>query len=146
MILVSRTIYTHPLLSFVWGDRARIWGSFMETNKKFFHDRVVLLLATAMAILVTVGVLSVLIRFDVSKNPTIVVAWRTNISGSSYQSGKPIDLYSLAIFMVITAAAAIFLGNKMYALRRSMSLFILASADLLLILSVIVANALISLL
>lgn len=117
----------------------------METNKKFFHDRVVLLLATVMAVLVTVGVLSVFIRFDVSKNPTTIVAWRPNISGSSYQSGKPIDLYSLAIFMVITAAAAVFLGSKMYTLRRPMAFFILASADFLLILSVIVANALISL-
>lgn len=117
----------------------------METPKKFLHDRLVLLLATLMAVLLAVGVLSVLIRYDISKNPTTIVAWRPNISGSSYQSGKPIDIYSLAIFMVIIGSAALFLGQKIYHLRRSIAVFVLASADFLLLLSVIVANALISL-
>jgi hypothetical protein len=42
-----------------------------------------------------------LLRFDVSKNPTTVVAYRPNISGASYQSGKPIDIYSMAIYIII---------------------------------------------
>ena len=117
----------------------------MEKSQKFLHDRLVLGLVTIMAVLLAIGVLSVLIRFDVSKNPTTIVAWRPNISGSSYQSGKPIDIYSLAIFMILTAVAAVGLGSRIYVLRRSLALFILASAGFLLLVCTIVANALISL-
>lgn len=109
------------------------------------HDRVVLLLSTVMAILLAIGVLSVLVRFDISKNPTTIVAWRPNISGSSYQSGKPIDIYSLAVFMAVIGLGGLFLAYKSYNLRRQIALFILGSSCFLLMLAVIVANALISL-
>jgi len=117
----------------------------MELPKKFLHDRVVLILVTLIAVLLAIGVASVLVRFDISKNPTTIVAWRPNISGSSYQSGKPLDIYSLAIFMVVISVSAVFLSAQLYNLRRSISLFILGSCNFLLLLSAIVANALISL-
>ena len=105
----------------------------------------VLLLVTITAVLLAIGVLSVLVRFDVTKNPTVVVAYRPNISGSSYEPGKSIDIYSLAVFMILMAGAGVTLGAKVYNLRRSIAIFILASTSFLLLLSVIVANALVSL-
>jgi len=117
----------------------------MEVPKRFLHDRLTLLLITAMAILVAIGVTMVLVRFDVSKNPTTIVAYRPNISGSSYQSGKPIDIYSIPIFMVLSAIAAIILSMRTYSIKRYVSIFILTSNCFLLVLSIIVANALISL-
>lgn len=117
----------------------------MDIPKKFLHDRLVLLLVTAMAVLLVVGVSLVLWRFDVSKNPTTIVAYRPNIPGSNYQSGKPIDIYAMPIFMVFTSVASVFLSSSVYAVRRSIAIFILTSAIFLLILSTIVANALISL-
>ncbi len=117
----------------------------MEFPKKFFHDRAILILITLIAILVVIGVSLVFLRFDVSKNPTTIVAYRPNISGSSYQSGKPIDIYSLAVFMVVTSGLALVLSARTYVIRRFVSIFILTSTVFLLILSTIVANALISL-
>jgi len=117
----------------------------MELSKKFLHDRAVLLLVTLLAILLVVGVSLVLLRFDISKNPTTIVAYRPNISGASYQSGKPIDIYSMAVFMAITAVGAVILSARVYNLKRYLSIFILASSVFLLILSTIVANSLISL-
>lgn len=117
----------------------------MEIPKRFLHDRLVLLLVTVMAVLVAVGVSTVLIRFDVSKNPTTIVAYRPNISGSSYLSGKPIDIYSLAVFMIFTAVAAVVLAMRTYNIKHYVSIFILASASFLLLLAIVVANALISL-
>lgn len=117
----------------------------MELPKKYLHDRLVLILLTVMAALLTIGVATVFVRFDISKNPTTIVAWRPNISGSSYQSGKPIDIYSLAIFMVVISASAVALSARLYDLRRTLSIFILSSTGFLLLLSAIVANALISL-
>jgi len=117
----------------------------MELSKKFLHDRIVLVLITLIAIFVVVGVSVVLLRFDISKNPTTIVAYRPNISGSSYQSGKPIDIYSLAAYIAVTAVAAVVLSARIYTVKRSVSLFILSSAVFLLALATIVSNALISL-
>lgn len=117
----------------------------MELPKKYLHDRLVLLLIMFLAILLVVGVSLVLLRFDISKNPTTIVAYRPNISGASYLSGKPIDIYSMAVFMVVTALGAVALSARVYILKRFLSVFILASSVFLLILTTIVANSLISL-
>lgn len=117
----------------------------MELPKKYWHDRVVLLLIMLLAVLLVVGVALVLLRFDISKNPTTIVAYRPNISGASYQSGKPIDIYSMAIFMVFIAVSAVVLSARVYLLKRYLSVFILAGSVLLLLLATIVSNSLISL-
>ena len=117
----------------------------MELPKKFLNDRIILLHITLIALLLVVGVALVLLRFDISKNPTTIVAYRPNITGASYQSGKPVDIYSLAIFMAITAAGAIILSARVYGLKRYLAIFILASSVFLMILATIVANSLISL-
>ncbi|MBA3757887.1 hypothetical protein H0X09_03430 [Candidatus Saccharibacteria bacterium] len=117
----------------------------MEFPKKFLHDRVVLVLITLVSALVVVGVSLVLLTFDVSKNPTTIVAYRQNVTGSSYQSGKPIDIYSMAVFMLLTAAGTLLLSARLYVVRRSTAVFILGAGVFLLALSIIVARALISL-
>jgi hypothetical protein len=117
----------------------------MELPKKFLHDRAVLALITVVAALLVIGVSLVLLRFDVSKNPTTIVGYRPNVSGSAYQSGKPIDIYMMALFMIVTSVAAALIAAKTYTVRRDISIFMLASAAFLLVIATIVANALISL-
>lgn len=117
----------------------------MDLPKKFLHDRAVLALITLVSALLVIGVSLVLLRFDVSKNPTTIVAYRPNISGSAYQSGKPIDIYGLALFMVLLAVGSMTLSARTYSVKRSLSIFILAAAAFLLVMATIVANALISL-
>lgn len=117
----------------------------MEFPKKFFHDRVILFLTTSIVILTVVGISLILLRFDVSKNPITIVAWRPNITGSSYLSGKPFDIYVMAIFMAMVSLLAIILGARTYEVKRQISIFIMGSSVFLLILATIVSNALISL-
>lgn len=116
-----------------------------ENSRKYLHDRLILLLITITVALVVIGVSLVLLRFDVSKNPTTVVAYRPNISGSSILAGKPIDIYALAVFMLISAVAAIVLSARIYSLRRPLAMFILGSNVFLLILAIRVAWSVISL-
>ena len=116
----------------------------MEIPKKFLHDRLVLLLITVIAGLVVIGVSIELLRFDVSRNPTTVVAYRPNVSGTQYISGKPIDIYSLAIFMILTSIAAVAISARIYEVKKPAAMFLLSCTVFLLILSTIVANSLIS--
>lgn len=113
--------------------------------RKFLHDRLVLGLTTLMSILTVIGVSLVLIRFDATRNPTTTVAYRPNITGSQYQSGKPIDIYTMALFMLLTAALSIIIAHRIYGVRRYLSLFILTAQLFLLLMAIIVSNALISL-
>lgn len=116
----------------------------MDIPKKFLNDRLVLLLITVMAMLVVIGVSVVLLRFDVSRNPTTTVAYRPNVTGNQYISGKPIDIYSLAVFMLATSIAAIVISARIYNAKRPAAIFMLSSTNFLLILATIVANSLIS--
>lgn len=101
-----------------------------------------LLLVTLMAVLLVVGVSVVLLRFDPSKNPTTIIS-HSNVYGD--KAGKVIDIYSLALFMLFSSAAAVFLSSKLYAVRRSLALFLLSSELFLMILAIRVAWSLISL-
>ncbi|MEX2006558.1 MAG: hypothetical protein WD877_00005 [Candidatus Saccharimonadales bacterium] len=117
----------------------------MDIQKRFLHDRAVLLLITLMAFLLVIGVSLILWRFDVSKNPTIIVSYKPNVSASNYVSGKPIDIYAIAIFMVFSAVVSVATAWRAYTIRRYVAVFILASTIFLLILATIVGNSLISL-
>ena len=117
----------------------------METSKKYLNDRVILLLLTLLAVLLVIGVSLVLLRFDPSRNPATIAAYRPGITGTQYQSGKPLDIYLMAVFMVFISATALVLSVRTYQIRRFVSVFILASTVFLLVLSMIVSNALISL-
>ncbi len=102
-------------------------------------------LLTLLSVLLVIGVSVVFLRFDVSKNPTTVAAYRPSLSGSSYVSGKPIDIYLLAVYMIITSLASAVMAAHVYQTQRSIALFILGSGVFLLIMATIVANSLISL-
>jgi hypothetical protein len=117
----------------------------MDIPKKFLHDRLALFLITLISLLVVIGVSVVLLRFDATKNPTTTVAYRPSIVGSQYQSGKPIDIYSMAVYIVVTAAAGVFLSARIYPVRHYLSIFLLSSTALLLILAIRVSWSLINL-
>jgi hypothetical protein len=116
----------------------------VELPKKYLQDRGVLILLTVIAGLVVIGVSVVLLRFDVSRNPTTVVAYRPNVAGTQYISGRPLDIYSLAVFMVLVAAASVVLSARVYEYKRPAAMFLLTSTVFLLILATIVSNSLIS--
>jgi hypothetical protein len=113
--------------------------------RKFLHDRLVLGLLSLISLLTVMGVSLVLIRFDATRNPTTTVAYRPNITGSQYQSGKPIDIYTMALFMLLTSALAALVAYRIYGVRRSLSIFMLAGQVFLLLVAAIVSNSLISL-
>jgi hypothetical protein len=117
----------------------------MDLPKKYLHDRLVLALITLISIMTVIGISVVLLSFDISKNPTTTIAYRPSISSSSYQSGKPIDIYVLALFMAITAAGAVILSARVYPARREIAILLLGAAVFLLLLATIVSNSLISL-
>lgn len=117
----------------------------MEVSKKYLHDKTVLALLTVLGALLVIGVSLTLLRFDAGKNPAIIAEYRQNLAGSGYISGKPADIYFLALFMVINSLGALVLSIRTYVIKRHIALFILAGAVLLNVLTMFVTSALISL-
>ncbi len=117
----------------------------MHLNSKFLHDRLVLGLMTLLSALLVIGISLVFLRFDASKNPTTVAAYRPSLSGSSYVSGKPLDIYLLAVYMIFTTLASMAMAAHVYPTQRSIAVFILSSGAFLLVMATVVANSLISL-
>lgn len=117
----------------------------MHLPKRFLHDRLVLALLSVICVLVVIGVSMILLRFDAAKNPTTITAYRPNLSGSSYVSGSAVEIYELAVFMIIVTLISFVLSARAYAARRTIAVFILAGTAFVLLLSIIVSNSLISL-
>jgi hypothetical protein len=118
---------------------------FMQPSKRYLHDRVILIFLTIIAILVVIGVSSVLLRFDASQNSTTIAGYRPNLSSSTYVSGNALDIYELPLFMILISAIGIILSVRLFRIARDASLFMLASTTFLLVISIITANALIAL-
>lgn len=116
----------------------------MQSSKKFLHDRLVLILLTIIAVLVVIGVGSVLLRFNAGQNATTIAGYRPNLSSSTYVSGNSLDIYELPIFMVLISAIGAILSVRLYKVGREIAIFMLSATIFLLIVAIIVANALIS--
>lgn len=116
----------------------------MHPSKKFLHDRLILVLLTIIAVLVVIGVGSVLLRFNAGQNATTIAGYRPNLSSSTYVSGNSLDIYELPLFMVLITAIGAILSVRLYRVGRELAVFMLSATIFLLLISIIVANALIS--
>jgi hypothetical protein len=90
----------------------------VEIPKKFLHDRIVLLLITLMAVLVVVGVSVVLLRFDVSRNPTTIVAYRPNIIRHPIHQRQADRYLQPGGFYADDLSAAVLISSRIYNAKR----------------------------
>lgn len=111
---------------------------------KYFHDRLVLLLLSTNAFLTLLTVLSVLFRLQ-GGSDSFIVQYRSNLGTSAFEPGSVDQIltfiaYALLIFTIHTA-----LSWRTYAVRRELSVLVLALGTLLLVLCVIISDALLAL-
>lgn len=116
----------------------------MASTKKYFHDRLVLLLLSINAFLALLAVLSVLFRLQ-GGGEGFIVEYRANLGISAF---KPGDLGNILVFIAYALIVLLVhagLSYRAYHIRRQLSLLVLALGTLLLGLCVIVSNALLAL-
>jgi len=113
-----------------------------STPRKYFHDRLVLLMLSVGAFLTIACAVLVLLRVETDQSAGYIVQYRSNLGLNSYTNGTTTDLYSFIVFSVFVFAFHVFLSFKTYHIRRYFSLAILGTGLLLLILSILVSNAL----
>lgn len=116
----------------------------MHIPKEYFHDRVILLFISINAFLALLNTLLVLLRLD-SSTGSYIVQYRANLGLSAFQAGDSSTLVSFVLFGFIVFALQVVLSIRAYNFHRQFSVVILAMSSLILLLSIIVANALLAL-
>lgn len=114
----------------------------MAIPKKYFHDRMVLLLFSANVSLVILGIMLILLKIDPGRSDGYIVQYRANLGISAYQAGGITAIVSFIGFLLIVLVLHTSLSMRVYHLRRYISVAILGLGALLLVLSLVVSNAL----
>ncbi len=114
----------------------------MDIPKKYFHDRLILLLLTVNAFLTAVVTVLILLRLDATETGGYFVQYRANLGLNAYTVGSFVGLLSFIVFAVFILAFHTWLSMRVYHVKRSLATVILAFGALLLALTLIVSNAL----
>ena|SRR3990167_8468507 len=113
-------------------------------QKKYFHDRLVLLLLTINTFLTMLCAVLVLLRLDnrVSGYIGYIVEYRASRGLGAYKIGDTSAIAAFIIFVVVILLFNTFLSMRAHQLHRQFSITILALGTLLAVLAIIVSNAL----
>jgi hypothetical protein len=114
----------------------------MNIPKKYLHDRLILLLLSINAFLAVFSALWVLFKLDAGRSAGYIVEYRAGLGISALKTGDASELVAFIFFAFMILAIHTVLSIKAYAIRREVSVIVLALGILLLLLSFIVSNAL----
>ncbi len=114
----------------------------MEIPKKYFHDRLILLLLTVLVFLAGLAIVWVLFKLDSGRTTAYIVQYRANVSISQLKAGGASELVAFIGFAVMVLAVNVLMSIRTYEIRREVSVVILLMGILLLLSSLIVSNAL----
>ena len=113
----------------------------MPNEKRFFHDRLILLLLSISTFLALLGTVSVLLRID-SRSSGYIVQYRANLGISAFQTGKLSELLAFIVFLWMALIINTVLSLRIYHVHKQLALSILVLGILLLIIALIVSSAL----
>lgn len=114
----------------------------MAVQKRFFHDKLVLLLLSVNSFLVALIALLVLLRIDGGKTTGYIVQYRSNLGLGAFKTGNSAELIAFVAFALLIYILHTALSRRIYSLRRHLSVGILALCSFLLVMAIIVSNAL----
>lgn len=114
-----------------------------KTTLQFTKDRPMLLLTILVGLLASLNVLLTFIRLRSHdfKVPVQYIAY----DGSVIQTANWYSLYSLALFAILSAVAAIFLAHRLHSSNRMFAGGLLIAQTLLAVVTLLVTNSLLSL-
>lgn len=118
----------------------------MPATQKYFHDKFILLLASANVFLAFLCTVLIVLRVGVGQGSTdYIVQYRANLGIGAFKSGDFADIFGFIFFALLIAVATIILSIKTYNIHRSLSIIILALGTFLLLAATIVSNSLLGL-
>ena len=113
-------------------------------SKEFFRDKTVLLMSLILGLMTVFSVLSVLLRADLAQSSTTLRFWTVQ-GAPEVQKQAPEQLYSFAIFAIMTLAITMVLSYKLYEVYKPSSYTVLALAMFVVLTNIIVSGAILNL-
>ena len=112
--------------------------------KKYFHDRFVLLMLTINSFLTVLVTASILLRLG-DTSDIYIKSYRANLGLNGYSAAGLDQILSFIVFAAFVLVAQFVLSLRLYHLRKQAAWAVMIMSSLLLVLSLIVANALLQL-
>ncbi len=110
-------------------------------EKRYIHDRVILLLLSISTFLVLLGSLLIALRLG-GRNNGYIVQYRANLGISAFKTGSAWQLLSFIGFMLVVLVVNTMLSIRAYNIRREYATTILGMGLLLIVMAIVVSNAL----
>ncbi len=114
----------------------------MTIPRKYFHDRLILLLLSINVFLAFLASVWVLFKLDSGRSAGYIVQYRSSLGISALKTGNAGELIAFIGFAFMVLLIHFVLSIRIYPIKREVSVIVLALGILLLLLSVIVSNAL----
>lgn len=114
----------------------------MTVPKKYFHDRIILLLLSINAFLALLACAWILLRLSSGHGSGYIVQYRESVGISAFKTGTVVDMLSFVVFALLVLVAHTILSMRVYHVHRQLSVVTLGLATLLLVITIIVSNAL----
>lgn len=115
----------------------------MHIPKKYFHDRIVLLLLSTNVFLALLNTVMTLLRLNSNGSTLKLIQRRPNLglSGFTYSSSNLVYI-SFIVFSILVLIFHTVLSMRVFHIRRQFALTVLGLGSILLAISLIVSNAL----
>ncbi len=113
--------------------------------KKYFHDRLILLLLSINVFMAFLASVWVLFKLDSGRSAGYIVQYRSSLGISALKTGDASQLIAFIGFALLVVLLHTILSIRTYEIRREVAVVVLVLGILLLITSLIVSNALLTL-
>lgn len=120
----------------------------MNVPKKYFQDKVILLLLSVNAFLMAFTLIQIALRIGGSGHADYIVQCRdcSNLQSiSRFTKGSIAQILAFMVFAIGAMGIHSFLSVKLFHINRQLSVVVLALGSLLLLLALLVSNALLML-
>ena len=118
----------------------------MHTPKRYFHDRLVLLLLTPLIFFSILTIVLIVLNIGGERNEGFIVQYRPTLGLQAFEKGSVLNILSFGVFVALVSVFHTYLSIKTYHIRRNLSVIILALGLLLAILALVISNSLLLLL
>jgi hypothetical protein len=116
----------------------------MATEKKYFHDKLILLILSANVSITILGTILMLLKLG-NSSASHIIQNRTDLGLNQYKNGTSVSLYAFIVFIWITLLIGATLSYRTYGIRRDFSVIVLGLGLLLIIMAILVSSLLINL-
>lgn len=114
----------------------------MESSKKYFQDKLVLLLVSSNVFLVFLCITLIFFRVGQGGGEGYILEYRSNLGISAFTRGNITGILSFVGFSMLVAIVNIALSIRTYRIKRMLAVALLGSGILVLLLAIIISNAL----